>query len=78
MGEGGFPANLKRLRREKRLTVLGLSKRTKANGEAGLGERTISAYEAGDREPVLSSLVCLARALQIDVDQLVHEEKISE
>lgn len=60
-----FRAHLLRLRKERRLTQGVLAEK------AGLSKRTIVDYEGGKAEPELASLIGLADALEVPLDQLV-------
>ncbi len=60
-----FGKNLKMLREEKGLGQVELAK------ALGVGKGTISLWENGLREPLLSSLVAIAKYFNISIDELV-------
>ena len=64
----GFPENLRRARKARRLTVRALGKRVGVTGQA------IGHYETGRSYPSSSVLVALARALGVGVECLMSAE----
>lgn len=59
-----FPARLRRLRRERGLTMRGLAR------AAGLPDRALENYEHGRRQPTLPVARALAKALGVSLDEL--------
>jgi uncharacterized protein len=60
-----FGINLRRARRQRRLTQVQLAER------AGVSQTAISRLEAGDRDPLLTTVVRLAKALGVKEADLV-------
>ena len=63
---------VKELRESKGMSSLVLSKR------AGLYQSQLSSLESGKTEPMISTLVLLALALDCSIDDLIDMEKTSE
>ena len=61
--------NLKKFRKEKDITQIRLSV------AAEVSQETISAYESGSKYPGLNSIVRIARALNVSVDQLCYGDE---
>ena len=67
--ENRFGENLKYLRTEKKIGQIELAH------EIGVSKGIISMWENGLREPTLSSLISLAKFLNVSIDYLVGLEK---
>lgn len=63
-----FAENLKRLRKQRKITQTELSKST------GIGRSALSMYETGQREPDFETLEVLADYFNVDMDFLVGRE----
>lgn len=59
-----FPARLRRLRQQRGLTMQALAR------AAGLPARALENYEYGRRQPGLSAVRALAKALGVTIDEL--------
>ena len=57
------------LRSQKKLTQTELAER------AHLTQSTIQAYESGRAKPLYNTMTALANALEVDVDDLMNDEK---
>lgn len=57
------------LRQKNKLTQVELAER------AHLTQSTIQAYESGRAKPMYNSMAALANALEVDVDDLMNDEK---
>jgi transcriptional regulator with XRE-family HTH domain len=64
----GFKENLRTLRERAGLTQAGMADR------AGVPFRSYQNWELGSREPRIQSLVSLAEALGVSVDELVRKD----
>jgi transcriptional regulator with XRE-family HTH domain len=65
-----FTANLKRLRQAAGLTQVELARKLR------MSLRTLQGWEQGYREPELSNINRIAKALGVDVGELVAEEPV--
>ena len=69
MSDDLFPARLRKLREDKRISA-------KTLGElCGLSKNTVGRYENGEREPSVQSLVALADFFDVSIDFLIGREK---
>ena len=64
-----FGRRLTRLREERQLTIPALAALT------GLDPRNITAIEAGEIDPQITTIFVLARALGVEPDELVSSEE---
>ncbi|MEG1482869.1 MAG: helix-turn-helix transcriptional regulator [Cetobacterium sp.] len=70
--KNNFSKNIKKLRKNKRLTQQDVSDGT------GIARSTLSFYESGSSEPDLYNLIKLATFYQCSIDELVYKEPLSE
>lgn len=69
MGQYSFSDNLRRKRREKKLSQKDLADRV------GVSQKTISAWELNERYPTLDKVYDLASTLHIDIKELICLQK---
>ncbi len=60
-----FAENMKRVRKEKKMTQECLSERT------GIHQTQLSHYENNDRKPSFENLILISKALRCTIDELV-------
>ena len=64
-----FSDKVYHLRMKKKLTQVELAEK------AHITQSTVQAYESGRAKPMYNTMVALANALEVDVDDLVNNEK---